>query len=58
MGINQGALSVIPWADPTPEYIKIATSQFALSLPKLTPFFFSASSVRSNYLVGGIDNPT
>ena len=58
MGINQGALGVIPWVDPNPEYIKIAASEFALSLPKLTPFFFSASSVRSNYLVGGIDIAT
>jgi len=58
LGINQGALGVIPWADPNPEYIKIAASEFALSLPKLTPFFFSASSVRSNYLVGGVDIAT
>jgi len=29
-----------------------------MSLPKLTPFFFSAASVRSNYLVGGVDIAT
>lgn len=55
MGINQGALGVIPWSDPTPDYIKTASSEFAMSLPRLTPFFFSATSVRSNYLVGGVD---
>lgn len=58
MGINHGALGVIPWVDPNPDYIKMAASAFALSLPKLTPFFFNAASVRSNYLVGGVDIAT
>lgn len=58
MGINQGALGVVPWVDPNPEYIKLAASAFALSLPKLTPYILNASSMRSNYLVGGIDIAT
>lgn len=58
MGINQGALGVVPWVDPNPEYIKAAASAFALSLPKFTPYIFNAASVRSNYLVGGIDIAT
>ncbi|KAG1750354.1 uncharacterized protein EDB91DRAFT_1303264 [Suillus paluster] len=58
MGINHGALGVVPWVDPNPDYIKMAASGFALSLPKLTPFFFNAASVRSNYLVGGVDIAT
>jgi hypothetical protein len=58
MGINQGALGVIPWVDPNPEYIKLAASAFALSLPKFTSYIFNADSVRSNYLVGGVDIAT
>lgn len=58
MGINQGALGVVPWVDPNPEYIKTAASAFALSLPKLTPYIFNAASMRSNYIVGGVDIAT
>ncbi|KAG1816719.1 uncharacterized protein BJ212DRAFT_1446825 [Suillus subaureus] len=58
MGINQGALGVIPWVDPNPEYIKIAASAFALSLPKFTSYIFNADSVRSNYIIGGVDIAT
>ncbi|KAF9239478.1 hypothetical protein BU15DRAFT_46639 [Melanogaster broomeanus] len=38
MGINQGALGVVPWDDPTPADIKASASAFAMSLPKITPF--------------------
>lgn len=58
MGINQGALGVVPWVDPNPEYIKVAASAFALSLPKFTSYIFGATSPRSNYLVGGVDIAT
>ncbi|KAG2357753.1 hypothetical protein BDR07DRAFT_1362877 [Suillus spraguei] len=58
IGINQGALGVVPWVDPNPEYIKMAASAFALSLPMLTPYILNAASVRSNYLVGGVDIAT
>lgn len=58
MGINQGALGVVPWVDPNPEYIKVAASAFALSLPKFTSYIFGATSPRSNYLIGGVDIAT
>jgi hypothetical protein len=48
----------VPWVDPNPEYIKTAASAFALSLPKLTPYIFNAASMRSNYIVGGVDIAT
>ncbi|KIJ61685.1 hypothetical protein HYDPIDRAFT_31019 [Hydnomerulius pinastri MD-312] len=53
MGINQGALGVVPWDDPTPADIKTSASNFALSLPKITPFLFNPAAVRTNYVVGG-----
>ena len=53
MGINQGALGVVPWADPTPVDIKNAASAFALSLPKITPYLFNPASLRTTYFVGG-----
>jgi hypothetical protein len=53
MGINQGALGVVPWDDPTTADIKSASSAFALSLPKITPYVFNPASVRTAYVVGG-----
>ena len=53
MGINQGALGVVPWDDPTPADIKTSASEFALSLPKITPYLFNPASVRTAYVVGG-----
>ncbi|KAH0833836.1 ARD/ARD' family-domain-containing protein [Lanmaoa asiatica] len=53
MGINQGALGVVPWDDPTPADIKSSSSGFALSLPKMTPYLFNSASVRTAYVVGG-----
>ena len=53
LGINQGALGVVPWEDPTPADIKSASSAFALSLPSITPYLFNPASVRTAYVVGG-----
>ena len=53
LGINQGALGVVPWDDPTPADIKSSSSAFALSLPKITPYLFNPTSVRTAYVVGG-----
>ncbi|KAG8215124.1 hypothetical protein J3R82DRAFT_8586 [Butyriboletus roseoflavus] len=53
MGINQGALGVVPWDDPTPADIKSSASAFALSLPDITPYLFNPASVRTAYIVGG-----
>ena len=58
MGINQGALGVVPWDDPTPAYIKTSASEFALSLPKITPYLFNPASVRTAYVVGGVSVTT
>ncbi|KAF8841644.1 hypothetical protein BDN67DRAFT_966894 [Paxillus ammoniavirescens] len=53
MSINEGALGVTPWADPTPADIKASASAFAKSLPKITPFLFNPAAVRTTYVVGG-----
>ena len=53
MGINQGALGVVPWDDPTSADIKSSASAFALSLPSITPYMFNPASVRTAYVVGG-----
>ena len=53
LGINQGALGVVPWADPTPADIKSAASAFALSLPMITPHLFDPKVVRWTYTIGG-----
>ncbi|KAF8128018.1 hypothetical protein EV363DRAFT_1512354 [Boletus edulis] len=53
MGINQGALGVVPWNDPTSPNIKSSASAFAMSLPKITPYLFNPKSVRTAYVVGG-----
>jgi len=53
MGINQGALGVVPWSDPTTPDIKSSASAFAMSLPKITEYLFSPKSVRTAYVVGG-----
>lgn len=58
MGINQGALGVVPWNDPTPADIKSSASAFALSLPKITPYLFNPASVRTAYVVGGVSVAT
>ncbi|KAH7885813.1 hypothetical protein F5I97DRAFT_1158171 [Phlebopus sp. FC_14] len=58
VGINHGALGVVPWVDPTTPDIKGNASSFALSLPKITPFLFNSASVRSNYVVNGVDVAT
>ncbi|KAI6013051.1 hypothetical protein BKA83DRAFT_685024 [Pisolithus microcarpus] len=60
LGINHGALGVVPWADPTSNDIKASASAFAKSLPKITPFFFDAQSAlsRTNCVFGGIDVAT
>lgn len=58
MGINQGALGVVPWDDPTPAYIKTSASAFALSLPKITPYLFNPASVRTAYVIGGVSVAT
>ena len=60
LGINHGALGVIPWSDPTPADIKMASSSFAKSLPKITPFLFDSQAAysRKNYVVGGVDVAT
>ncbi|KAH7924181.1 hypothetical protein BV22DRAFT_1035409 [Leucogyrophana mollusca] len=58
MGINQGALGVVPWDDPTPADIKTFASEFALALPNITPFLFAPAAVRSNFVVGGVDVAT
>jgi len=41
VGINHGALGVIPWNDPTTDDIKASASAFALALPKMTQFILS-----------------
>lgn len=53
MGINQGALGIVPWDDPTSADIKSSASAFAMSLPKITPYLFNPASVRTTYVVGG-----
>jgi hypothetical protein len=53
MSINEGALGVVPWDDPTPADIKASASAFAKSLPKITPFLFDPAAVRTTYVVGG-----
>ncbi|KIK79630.1 hypothetical protein PAXRUDRAFT_160840, partial [Paxillus rubicundulus Ve08.2h10] len=53
MGINQGALGVVPWDDPTPVDIKASASAFAMSMPRVTPFLFDPAAVRVTYVVGG-----
>ncbi|KAF8841649.1 hypothetical protein BDN67DRAFT_980182 [Paxillus ammoniavirescens] len=53
MSINEGALGVVPWDDPTPADIKASASAFAMSLPKITPFLFNPAAVRTTYVVGG-----
>lgn len=60
LGINHGALGVVPWNDPTPADIKTASSAFAKSLPNITPFLFNlqAAHSRGNYVVGGVDIAT
>ncbi|KAH7924185.1 hypothetical protein BV22DRAFT_1130026 [Leucogyrophana mollusca] len=58
MGINQGALGVVPWVDPNPTDIKEAASAFAYALPKITPFLFSPAATRSNFVVGSVDVAT
>lgn len=55
LGINHGSLGAVSWSDPTPVDIKGNASAFALSLPKITPFLFSATAVRENYMIGGVD---
>ena len=45
VGINQCALSVVPWADLMPADIKSSSSAFARSLPKVTPYLFDPASV-------------
>ncbi|KIJ20630.1 hypothetical protein PAXINDRAFT_6424 [Paxillus involutus ATCC 200175] len=58
ISVNHGALGVLPWIDPTPADIKTSASSLALSLPKITPFLFNPTSIRSNYVVGGVDVAT
>ncbi|KAG7443200.1 uncharacterized protein BT62DRAFT_1034528 [Guyanagaster necrorhizus] len=41
VGINHGALGVVPWDDPTPADIKASASALALSLPKITAFILN-----------------
>jgi len=53
MGINQGALGVVPWNDPTSADIKRSSSAFALSLPNIMPYLFNPASVRTAFVVGG-----
>ena len=53
LGINHGALGVVPWNDPTTADIKASASAFALSLPSITPCLFNPASVRTAYVVGG-----
>jgi hypothetical protein len=55
LGINHGSLGAVSWSDPTPADIKGNATALALALPKITPFLFSATAVRINYMVGGID---
>lgn len=55
LGVNHGSLGAISWSDPAPADIKGNASAFALSLPKITPFLFSATAVRENFMVGGVD---
>ena len=55
LGINHGSLGAVSWSDPTPADIKGNASAFALALPQITSFLFSASAVRENYVVGGVD---
>ncbi|KAH7907259.1 hypothetical protein BJ138DRAFT_964745, partial [Hygrophoropsis aurantiaca] len=58
MGINQGALGVVPWVDPSPVDIKEAASAFAYALPRITHFLFDPTAIRSNFIVGGVDIAT
>ncbi|KAH0836408.1 hypothetical protein J3R83DRAFT_8009 [Lanmaoa asiatica] len=55
LGINHGSLGAISWSDPTPADIKGNASAFALALPRITPFLFNATVVRTNYVGGGVD---
>ncbi|KAG9309499.1 hypothetical protein JVU11DRAFT_10470 [Chiua virens] len=55
LGINHGSLGAISWTDPSPADVKGNASAFALTLPRITPFLFNASVVRTNYIVGGVD---
>ncbi|KAG9312366.1 hypothetical protein JVU11DRAFT_6739 [Chiua virens] len=58
LGINQGALGIVPWNDPTTPDIKTSASALALSLPKITPYLFDHTSVRTAYVVEGISVAT
>lgn len=60
MGINHGALGVVPWNDPTSADIKSASSAFVKGLTNITPFLFNSQAVqgRENYVVGGVDIAT
>ena len=55
LGINHGSLGAVSWSDPTPADIKGNASAFALTLPKITPFLFDATAIRSNHMIGGVD---
>ncbi|KAK0200717.1 hypothetical protein DFS33DRAFT_1375618 [Desarmillaria ectypa] len=41
VGINHGALGIVPWDDPTPADIKASASALALSLPTITSFILN-----------------
>ena len=55
MSINQGALGVVPWGDPT---LSKPASEFALSLHNITLYLFNPALVRAAYVVGGVSVAT
>ncbi|EIW76541.1 hypothetical protein CONPUDRAFT_84544 [Coniophora puteana RWD-64-598 SS2] len=55
LGINHGALGILPWTDPAPADIMNSASMLAKTLPQLTPLLFSGNATRTNYVVNGID---
>lgn len=55
LGIHHGSLGAISWSDPTPVDIKGNASALALILPRITPFLFSPTAIRKNYMVNGAD---
>jgi len=55
IGVNHGALGIVPWDDPTPSDIKSAASSFAKALPSMTPFIFSPRATFLNLTYNRID---
>lgn len=55
LGVNHGALGIVPWDDPTPADIKASASSLAKALPALTPFLFSPNATFANITTKRVD---